>query len=534
MIFDQELNLLSDIEHGFTKEYSCYVYRDTMYTSFISENIIHKFSLKDNNLIKLEDIKLKDNSSVMRIRQYSDGLFILAFDNDDKKLHLFDYRFDSGNLTDLNISDAECFDLINDNELIISSASGSERSLSIYNVKNKSLSKKTNFTENISTFSYIADKKIIYAYNSSALISLNIENGTRKIVYKGAENAILSGFIFKNGDYCYLTDTANNLIIKLPGSGEYKSSYKPGDRAGRNNETTDLNKQIVEQRESGIQLKSINQDLIKDEMQKITPVSEDEFELTILTDMHPISLNIAEEIFKRKYPNARIIYETIVDSGLAGENNNPYESEYDRQLKLKLLANESDFDMFFIKSPETLTHVVHSGGYLDLSNSRVKDSASLWFDGVINSCTYENSIFGIPVMAVFYGMQVNEELVKQYKIDYPFKEKPIVYNELSAFAEKYCRDYDHDGVVDVFLTTSQEGFLPDGSQYKVNCLFLNDRYETSYINFLKKEGNYNSELLKDIDRINNMLDSFCTAMTESSKALFFGLEGSCPCKSHTG
>lgn len=532
IIFDDSLNLLKDIPHNYTEPFNCYANGDILYVSTISQSVIYRYSLQEDQLILLDEINTGfNNASIIKIREYKDGLYFLAHLRDSKDLSIYSYEFKSESITKLDITGVDWFDNINDKELLISLNSNNGSTLSVYDVKNKTISDSYDLNDKIQDFTYFNDMHVLNIYESNHLVSIDLKDGTKRIIYQGAENALLSGFIHKKDDYYYFCDTGNDLLVKLPAEGVYQSAYTPsaneesiavnGLDEGTNNYPD------IPDAPNIPGLHSINQKAINEELSKIKPISEDEFELVILTGRYTIPNKTVEAMFKGKYPNAVIKHEVIEDSALVKENRNPYEREYDRQLKLKLLANEKDFDLFYITSPETLTQVVHSGGYLDLSGSKIQKCLDQMFDGVVYNCSYEDTIFGLPVYTSFHGMPVNDELVRTYDIDYPFKKEPLKYNDLPAFAEKYCKDYDGDGKIDVYLTTAHEGTSENGTRYISNSFILNIRYDTSYINFLRKDGIYNSAILQEIDNVNKQLEDYClnTSNITDHNYLFLGHEG---------
>lgn len=531
IIFDDSLNALKDIRHDYTEPFNCYANGDILYVSTISQSVIYRYSLQEDQLTLLDEITTGfTNASIIKMREYKDGLYFLVLFRDSNDLSIYGYDFSSANITKLDVTGVDWFDSINENELLISSNVNNNIALSVYDIKNKTTGDPYYLNDRIQNFTYSGDMHILNIYGNQ-LISTDLKDGTKKIVYQGAENAVLSGFIHQKGEYYYFCDTANHLLIKLPTTGVYQSAYTPSaNEDGIGTDSSEKEPEINPDMSDISGWYSINQKAIDEELAKIEPISEEEFELVVLTGKYTMPNKSADAIFKRKYPNAFITYEFIQDSGLVKENGNPYESEYDRQLKLKLLANESDFDLFYITSPETLTQVVHSGGYLDLSGSKIQKCMNQMFDGVVYSCSYKDTVFGMPIYTSFYGMQVNEELVRTYNIDYPFKNEPLKYNELPVFAEKYCKDYDNDGEIDVFLTTAHEGTLGDGTKLISNSFLLNRRYETSYIDFLRNEGKYHSTILKEIDEVNKRLEPYCLNILNimDNNYLFFGSEGVYP------
>lgn len=526
IIFDDSLNVLKNIPHNIKEPFGCSIYDNNLYVTTISQNDIYLYSLQDNQLLLQDKLSTGlSNASILRMRAYEDVLYFLVLFKDTDDLSIYSYEFESESITKLDVSGVEWFDCINDKELLISSNVNDKATLSVYNVITRAIEDIYSLKDQVKDFTYTHDMHILNIHGGKQLISSDLKDGIGMIIYHGAKNALLSGYIQKNGDYYYFCDTANQLLIKLPIEGIYQSTYTPIE-----------SEEIIEASISDQGTPepppipghySINQEAIDEELAKIEPVSEEDFELVILTDKYSMPNKGADAIYQRKYPNATIKYELIPDSALVKENGNPYESEYDRQLKLKLLANESDFDLFYIKSPETLTQVVHSGGYLDLSATKIQECMSRFFEGVVKSCTYNDAVFGLPVYTTFSGLQVNDELVRAYEIDYPFKKEPLKFYELPAFAEKYCKDYDEDGKIDVHLTTAHEATLEDGTKSVFNSLVLNTRYETSYINYFRKEGLYQPAILRQIDEVNKLLEPYClnTQNILDPGCLFFGPAG---------
>ncbi len=128
----------------------------------------------------------------------------------------------------------------------------------------------------------------------------------------------------------------------------------------------------------------------------ITELKSDKDPLVIYTDnFSHLRLSSVKEKFESKYG----IPVQIVQYGNVGQE---YDTEiYENKIKTKLLAKDSDFDIYLLNTPHKdgfLDSALKKGVYVPLEEFEgVSDNFDNMYDGVREMMSYEGHIFGIPL-----------------------------------------------------------------------------------------------------------------------------------------
>ncbi len=129
----------------------------------------------------------------------------------------------------------------------------------------------------------------------------------------------------------------------------------------------------------------------------ITKLKSDKDPLVIYTDnFSHLRLSVVKEKFENKYG----IPVQIVQYGNIGEE---YDTEiYENKIKTKLLAEDSDFDIYLMDDPHDdnfLDSLLKKGAYVPLEEFEgVSNNFDNMYDGVRDMMSYEGHIFGIPLV----------------------------------------------------------------------------------------------------------------------------------------
>lgn len=227
--------------------------------------------------------------------------------------------------------------------------------------------------------------------------------------------------------------------------------------------------------------------------------SEDAFTITIAYSDYESYINPKAEIqFKQWYPNAEIVH---MDIGTTDQNDT-----YGSTLRQKLLANDTDFDLFFIMSPDSIPSIVRNEAYKNLNGmSQTIAGFDNFYDNIKDLCSFDGKIFGVPVRIRALAMGVNQDLVEKYNIDYDFANEPLTYDKLPEFLDKYCRDYDGDGSIDVYI----DHYISSDDEYVSSFIPLLEVYENNRLDWLYYNVEYDQLLTEMLTFEKNELLRYC-------------------------
>ncbi|MBQ4627672.1 MAG: carbohydrate ABC transporter substrate-binding protein [Clostridia bacterium] len=314
----------------------------------------------------------------------------------------------------------------------------------------------------------------------TCLIEADLSSGEENIIVKFKDSVSVHSVVQDNDGYSvFACSLSENILIKT--NGKYGA--------------------IVDMQEN-----SVNYSPVYDEVR-----SEEPFTIAIAYSDYESYINPkAEAQFKQWYPNSEIKHLDIGDT----DQNDTYSST----LRQKLLANDSDFDLFFILSPSSIPSIIKNEAYKSLDDmTQTIRGFDNYYEQIKNLCIYDGKFFGVPVRIRASAMGVNHELVEKYTIDYDFANDPLTYEELPDFLEKYCKDYDGDGIIDVYF---DQYLTLDGN---INSFIpTNEIYENSRFNWLHDDVSYDSLYVEMLDyQENEMLQYIKPYDGNNDNVLFF-------------
>lgn len=169
--------------------------------------------------------------------------------------------------------------------------------------------------------------------------------------------------------------------------------------------------------------------------------------------------NASQELFDKE------VVTTVLEGGLYGD---------DSKIKLKLLACESDFDLFGIQH-HSVEYYAMAGAIYDLSyEENIINNFELMYDGIRELCTVDNILCGVPLSYSLHACvyTVNLQLMEEMKIDLP--DTSITWDEMEILLENIMLQSDINNISD---------FVPIKNIY--NPTFYAE-YLSNYCSYYKK------------------------------------------------
>ena len=193
----------------------------------------------------------------------------------------------------------------------------------------------------------------------------------------------------------------------------------------------------------------------------------------------------------------------------------------DNKIATKLLAGDTDFDMYTLSS-NLVPYYAKNNACLDLSSSKgIVDNFSNMFDGLLDICSVEEKLCGVPVrLNMFYNMwDCNIELAEKLGLDIAsLSTKKITWHEFYDFAAEAKAKADELGITDFYVLSAWgEDIDPKIWHYMTNYLdYTNKKIEnktTEYIAYLNLYKKMQDEGLISKDFAFTARDSILFTMT---------------------
>ncbi len=335
-------------------------------------------------------------------------------------------------LRELNFKNVIGFCRYKEGQLLLSVQDEPYTRFIIYDfIKNKNLKEFNEITIFYNDFYYNENDNMVYYLSSNSINTLDLDSGISKSLYNSSYE-ILAKLCIQH-PYCYAFGPVEDRICKVDLSENLKT-----------------NSRIV----------------------IYSPLA---------IDNNP-HINKWEEIIEDKYPEVKIEFQTV---GI---------SEYIDRLKLKLLASESEPDIFYLSRFEADDFAKNSA-VLDLGkyDSIVKRFNKL-LNGIKRNCTIGEILVGIPFIMSMEAWGVNTELAEKLKLQIPRDIWSL--DEFYMLARKARADLNGDGTKDSYIAMVETDYP-----------FFLRPYLSAHINIVKSEVDIDTnQLSKSLSLLKKMLD----------------------------
>jgi ABC-type glycerol-3-phosphate transport system substrate-binding protein len=185
-------------------------------------------------------------------------------------------------------------------------------------------------------------------------------------------------------------------------------------------------------------------------------------------------------------------------------------SSGENKIRLKLLANDSDFDLFCVSS-KNIAHYSKNNAFYDLASSAtIVQNFDSMFEGLYDLCVSNNILCGIPVSV--NKMQnlwnCNSSLLETLNIDLPLKK--ITWQEFYDWANE-LKNRAADAGINDFVVYAQDG---------INIQLI--EYMSNYMNYIDGTVlNHTTEYAEYLDLYFRMIsEGLISDTTDNKNALF--------------
>jgi len=190
----------------------------------------------------------------------------------------------------------------------------------------------------------------------------------------------------------------------------------------------------------------------------------------------------AVELFKQSNTNSNVSFKSI------------NQMQYYQLLKTKLMSNDNDFDIFLTHELEidnlVTNRAVHNLG----TYKEIVAKFENMFDGILDKCTYQGILVGVPQKVSFEAWGVNDSLQKELKIKCP--ENQWTWDDFYNMAKLVRKDINGDGAADIYIYNSMDYILDWVRQYN-----------SAYFDTLNRIVNYNTDEFKNLLAMTKKLKS---------------------------
>ncbi|MDF2589502.1 MAG: hypothetical protein K0S41_3343 [Anaerocolumna sp.] len=208
-----------------------------------------------------------------------------------------------------------------------------------------------------------------------------------------------------------------------------------------------------------------------------------------LTFLTPYDTNSSNYIFrdyindlKKKYPNINLVTLDLINT------NEIHLDEYNEKVAKKLMANDTDFDLYFAYDNDNL---IKSDYYVDLSQyKQIDQNLDNMLPGIKNLMSYNNKLFGVPINITFRGLSYHAEELNSLELQFPSGTWTI--SDFNDFAVKN-KD---------IIEREQKPLLNVPHVLTIDSMFNN----SFYVSYLQGAELSSEDLAFQFERLKNMVE----------------------------
>lgn len=428
-----------------------------------------------------EEMTITDNFSFIS-SICIDGMNIYAFDAKDHMLK--EYNSKGKYINEYQLADISAIlSMVKKDNTIIMHTQSYKGSLAVYNITNNEI-----------RFYNQGNIKKITNYNGDCITMCFSDAATGHDIIKIfniKEDMIIDQYEIDRTVRDYYADTDNNKIYYLSSGNVY--CYSTADHISNTIFMSDKEgiSRILMYKNNGFLFDRLEQQVYKIEKAQVTYffrnsetvqlVSNEPSRIKILTQydvrLFEDKTKSMIEVFLQKYPNCNVIIESI-----------PSVREFNYKMETQLLAGESAIDIYVLNSEDIMKHKALE----DMSlYTLITQRAEKFFQGLINNCTIDGRLIGIPISYEIFAWELNEGLLEKMGLQAP---KMIwTWDEFYTFAKDARRDINGDGIKDTYaLCYPQAGWFNVASTQYLSRYFdpikkLANFDDLEYVNLLNLE-----------------------------------------------
>ncbi|MDD2476816.1 MAG: ABC transporter substrate-binding protein, partial [Dysgonamonadaceae bacterium] len=189
------------------------------------------------------------------------------------------------------------------------------------------------------------------------------------------------------------------------------------------------------------------------------------------------------DIFKKNNPGVEVLFEFIDGK------------EYEQKLKLKLMAGDSDFDVFIVNN-NILPELLRNQAFYDLSSfDSIQKTLNSMTYGIKQLCSAGETIIGVPEHISLDVWSVNESLLESLGLHLP--EDSWSWDDFYEFSVKARKDLNSDGEMDTYA-------MACGKQFFISRFMLRN-YNCSYLDVINGHASFNREEYVDLVKLSKKL-----------------------------